>query len=136
MDTKIYIFSLDYGKRSEEKMFIKDILRNFDEDTVVGCGIFVNNNPYALELLFYVSIEKDVARFEEFLMQKYSNKKRIFNYFIQRRMRNPDKPFIVVNFDVPHNELPPLVQDYKYIDFSESDAMEILVNSIKKRLNK
>ena len=34
MDTKIYIFSLDYGKRSEEKMFIKDILRNFDEDTV------------------------------------------------------------------------------------------------------
>ena len=46
MDTKIYIFSLDYGKRSEEKMFIKDILRNFDEDTVVGCGIFVNNNPY------------------------------------------------------------------------------------------
>ena len=49
MDTKIYIFSLDYGKRSEEKMFIKDILRNFDEDTVVGCGIFVNNNPYALE---------------------------------------------------------------------------------------
>ena len=58
------------------------------------------------------------------------------NYFIQRRMRNPDKPFIVVNFDVPHNELPPLVQDYKYIDFSESDAMEILVNSIKKRLNK
>lgn len=82
MDTKIYIFSLDYGKRSEEKMFIKDILRNFDEDTVVGCGIFVNNNPYALELLFYVSIEKDVARFEEFLMQKYSNKKRIFNYFM------------------------------------------------------
>ena len=46
-------------------------------------------------------------------------------------MRNPDKPFIVVNFDVPHNELPPLVQDYKYIDFSESDAMEILVNSIR-----
>ena len=72
MDTKIYIFSLDYGKRSEEKMFIKDILRNFDEDTVVGCGIFVNNNPYALELLFYVSIEKDVARFEEFLRKKHN----------------------------------------------------------------
>ena len=62
MDTKIYIFSLDYGKRSEEKMFIKDILRNFDEDTVVGCGIFVNNNPYALELLFYVSIENIVIK--------------------------------------------------------------------------
>ena len=69
MDAKIYIFSLDYGKRSDEKLFIKEILRNFDKDTVVGCGIFVNNNPYALELLLYVSIEKDVARFEEFLMQ-------------------------------------------------------------------
>lgn len=82
MDAKIYIFSLDYGKRSDEKLFIKEILRNFDKDTVVGCGIFVNNNPYALELLLYVSIEKDVARFEEFLMQKYSNKKRVFNYFV------------------------------------------------------
>ena len=43
MDAKIYIFSLDYGKRSDEKLFIKEILRNFDKDTVVGCGIFVNN---------------------------------------------------------------------------------------------
>ena len=35
MDAKIYIFSLDYGKRSDEKLFIKEILRNFDKDTVV-----------------------------------------------------------------------------------------------------
>lgn len=269
MDTKMYIFSLDYGNRSEEKVFVKEILRNFGEDTAVGCGIFVNNNPYALELLFYVSIEKDVEKFEEFLRKNYSNKKRVFNYFmddifsafmqrgynsttfldesrvdlimtdernsiflfpsrqivqemwggvsmkkdarvflshsskdkkivdeifnqfqineigawydkyqiepgdsvtekinqgldesdigiicisnnflnspsgwtknelnyfIQRRMHNPDKPFIVVNFDVPHDELPPLVQDYRYIDFSETDAMETLVKTVKKRL--
>ena len=59
MDTKIYVFSLDYGKRSEEKEFIKAILREFDKDTVVGCGIFVNNNPYCLELLLYVSMKKE-----------------------------------------------------------------------------
>ena len=58
------------------------------------------------------------------------------NYFIQRRMRNPDKLFIIVNFDVPHDELPPLVQDYRYIDFSEKDAMEILVNVVKKQLDR
>lgn len=271
MDTKMYIFSLDYGNRCEEKLFIKEILKNFDNNTVVGCGIFVNNNPYALELLLYVSIEKELEKFEDFLKQKFSNKKRVFNYFmedivsvfmqrgyssvgftdetmvdlvmtdeanklflfpsrkmlqkmwggsnmkrdlrvflshsskdkkivdeifnqfqineigawydkyqiepgdsvtekinqgldesdigiicvsnnflnspsgwtknelnyfIQRRMRNPDKPFIVVNFDVPHDELPPLVQDYRYIDFSEADAMETLVNTVKKRLKK
>ena len=271
MDTKIYVFSLDYGKRSEEKAFIKAILREFDKDTVVGCGIFVNNNPYCLELLLYVSMKKEIERFEEFLREKYSNKKRVFNYFmndimnvfsqrgynsttfldenmvdlimtedrnsiflfpdrnilqrawggvgmkkvlrvflshsskdkknvdeifnsfqineisawydkyqiepgdsitekinqgldecdigiicisnnflnspsgrtkselnyfIQRRMRNPDKLFIIVNFDVPHDELPPLVQDYRYIDFSEKDAMEILVNVVKKQLDR
>ena len=36
--------------------------------------------------------------------------------------------------DVPYDELPPLVQDYKYIDFAKDDAMEILVDTLKKRL--
>ena len=271
MNTKIYIFSLDYGNRSDEKEFVKEILRSFDKDTVVGCGIFVNNNPYSLELLLYVCIEKEIERFEEFLKQRFQNKKRVFNYFmddilflfaqrgynsvtlgdenmvdlimtedsndiflfssrqvlqkkwggvaikrvpkvflshssgdkkivdeifnkfqineisawydkyqiepgdsitekinqgldesdigiicisnnflnsssgwtkselnyfVQRRMHNPEKFFIIVNFDVSHNELPPLVQDYKYIDFSEDGAMEILINTIKKRLER
>ena len=271
MDTKIYIFLVDYGRRSEEKEFIKEILNNFNKDTVVGCGVFVNNNPYCLELLLYVSVEKEIERFEVFLKEKYSNKKRVFNYFmndimrvfsqrgynvatfsdekmvdlimtedsnsiflfpdrnilqkrwgdvsmkkvsrvflshsskdkkmvdeifnnfqineigawydkyqiepgdsitekinqgldesdigiicisnnflnsssgwtkselnyfVQRRMRNPDKFFIIVNFDVPHDELPPLVQDYQYINFSEKGSMEMLVNSVKKRLDK
>ena len=56
------------------------------------------------------------------------------NFFIQRRMRIQDKIFIIVNFDVPHDELPPLVQDYKYIDFKEKDAIDVLVNTLKKKL--
>lgn len=30
METKKYIFSLDYGNRMEEKEFIKAVLREFD----------------------------------------------------------------------------------------------------------
>ena len=51
--------------------------------------------------------------------------------FIIKRIQNKD---IVVQGNP--KVFKALVQDYKYIDFSESDAMEILVNSIKKRLNK
>lgn len=57
------------------------------------------------------------------------------NFFIQRRMRNQDKTFIIVNFDVPHDELPPLVQDYRYIDFKEKDAIDVLNYTLQKKLN-
>lgn len=271
METKIYIFSLDYGNRMEEKEFIKAVLREFDSNTLVGGGIFVNNNPYCLELLFFASLEKDTDRFEDFMKKHFNDKQRVFNYFlddiiesfykrgynvktfieadevdfiitdepnglflfpskeivnktwgsnreikrtpkvflshsskdkeivdvifnefqksqisawydkyeiepgdsitekinqgldesdigiicissnflnapsgwtkselnffIQRRMRNQDKTFIIVNFDVPHDELPPLVQDYRYIDFKEKDAIDVLINTLQKKLN-
>lgn len=271
MDTKVYIFSLDYGDRINEKMFIKEVLKCFNKDTVVGCGIFVNNNPYCLELLFFVSLAKEVERFEKFLSKNYKNKRRIFNYFldeilesfthngyniatfidedsvdvimteeenniflfpckrilkekwgntqnvkkfpkvflshsskdkkiidkifnefqkngihawydkyqiepgdsitekinqgldesdigiicisnnfldstsgwtknelnyfIQRRMHDPSKYFIIINFDVPHDKLPSLIQDYKYINFGEEASMDILINTLKIHLN-
>ena len=50
-------------------------------------------------------------------------------------MRNQDKTFIIVNFDVPHDELPPLVQDNRYIDFKEKDAIDVLINTLQKKLN-
>lgn len=270
MDTKMYIFSLDYGNRIKEKEFIKAVLKNFDSNTLVGCGIFVNNNPYNLELLFFASLAKEVDRFDAFLKEHFSSKKRIFNYFlndmfgaftrrgynvatfvdiedvdliitedtneiflfpckevlkemwggneemdktirvflshsskdkkivdvifdefqkneisawydkyqiepgdsitdkisegldksdigiicisnnflngssgwtknelnffIQRRMHNPNKSFIILNFDVSHDELPPLVQDYKYIDFKEKDAIDILISTLRKKI--
>lgn len=271
MDTKMYIFNLDYGNRIEERNFIKDILRNFDEDVLVGCGIFVNNNPYNLEMLLFASLAKQIDKFEGFINDKYAKKKRIFNYFlndmitssfnkgynivtfideadvdnaisedinnvflfpckekldslwksnisdmknpriflshsskdkqyidlifhelqkseidawydkyqiepgdsitdrinegldasdigiiclssnflnsssgwtkaelnyfIQRRMQAPHKKFIILNFDVPHNEMPPLVQDYKYINFQEDGSIDTLINILKKRMN-
>lgn len=269
MNTKVYIFSLDYGNRLKEKKFIKDILKNFDRNSLTGCGIFVNNNPYGLELLLFLAFEKGMEEFEEFLQTNYNDKKKIFNYFlndilnsfqqggyntatfidetdvdsiivegvnelflipcseelnklwrsnlkmkrtlkvflshssydkktvdtifnefqksgisawydkyqiqpgdsitekineglnesdigiicisnyflnsssgwtknelnyfIQKRMRNPNKIFIILNFDVPHDELPPLVQDYKYIDYTEDDSIKTLIEVLKKK---
>ena len=76
METKKYIFSLDYGNRMEEKEFIKAVLREFDSNTLVGCGIFVNNNPYCLELLFFASLEKDTDRFEDFMKKHFNDNRR------------------------------------------------------------
>ena len=70
MNTKIYIFSLDYGNRCTEREFVKEMLRNFDENSLTGCGIFVNNNPYRLDLLLYVSVLDEIERFEDFIKQK------------------------------------------------------------------
>jgi len=270
MNTKKYIFSLDYGNRLVEREFIKDILKNFDNESLVGCVLLVNNNPYSFECLLYLSFAKDTDRFDEFIKNNYNKKTRVFNYFIddmissfvsrgynaisfidadsvdmaitdgtnglfefpsktifdsvwksnfqeykmkrvflshsskdkfivdeifnelqlheicvwydkyeiepgdsitdkinkgldesdigiicisenflnsdsgwtkselnffvQRRMRNSDKIFIIINFDVPHEELPPLVQDYRYVDYKEKGAIDFLVNTIKKRL--
>ncbi len=272
MNNKSYIFELSYAEREAEKIFIKKILNKFDITTLVGAAIFVNNNPYNLEMLLYLNFEKDAEKFDEWLNNNYSNKKRIYNYFhedlllesfrhkgyniatftddttvdgiitkennevflfpdkesissiwksgvakkkfmvflshsskdkgivdkifnevqkneisawydkyeiqpgdsitdkinegleksdigiicvsknflnsstgwtkselnyfIQRRMRRNKNDFIIINFDVPHDELPPLVQDYRYIDMREKDSLVILMNILKKRIKK
>ena len=269
MDTKTYIFDLEYKNRIQEKDFIKDILNSFDKETLTGCGIFVNNNPYCLELLLFASFSEGADKFENFLKEKYKDKKRVFNYFlddifasfssrayniltfsddrsvdsaitedanriflfpskdkldkiwhsnlnvkraprvflshsskdkkivdiifnefqkseisawydkyqiepgdsitdrinegldksdigiicisknflnstsgwtknelnyfVQRRMHNPNKT-LILNFDVPHNELPPLVQDFKYIDYKENNSVDVLIDALRKRL--
>lgn len=270
METKMYIFSLDYSERMKEKVFIKDILKRYDSNALVGCGLFVNNNPYNPEMLLFASFEKGVDDFESFIKSNYPSKRRIFNYFIddifesfqsrgynsatfideaevdsiitddpnflflfpskqkmnsiwktnlgfkkasriflshsskdnkivddifnelqkseihawydkygiepgdsiteklnegldrsdigvicisksflnspngwtknelnffvQRRIRNSDKAFIIFNIDVPHEDLPPLVQDYKYINYKEADSIDVLIETLKKKL--
>lgn len=268
MVEKSYLFSLNYENRMSEKEFIKEILKEFDDSELVGIGIYVNNNPYNLEMLLYLNFQKSEKRFEDWLNINYKNKRRLFNYFIddilasaftngynfatfidekdvdmtitneanliflypdkesmkslwktgivegngtiflshsskdknvvdkifneiqkhnirawydkyeiepgdsitdkindglnnsdigilcisrnflnsewakgelkyfiQRRMRSVKKDFICLNFDVPHDELPPLVQDYKYIDMKEDNAIDILIKTLKKSLS-
>lgn len=52
------------------------------------------------------------------------------NYFFQSRMREKKKKFIVVNLDLDIFELPPLIQDYLYIDMRNPGAIQQLVDTI------
>ncbi|MET3851416.1 toll/interleukin-1 receptor domain-containing protein [Paenibacillus sp. OAE614] len=266
-----YLFSLNYSERSKEKKFIKEILRKYNTQELVGAGIYVNNNPYNLQLLLHLNFEIDTSEFEEWLTNNYPEKKRkvnyfhsdifeslpnkgynvatfvdadtvdmaitkeanpifmfherevmdsiwntdilrddftvflshsskdkgivdkIFNelqiheirawydkyeikpgdsivdkindglessdlgiicisknflnsstgwtkselnYFIQRRMRSGRNDFICLNFDVKHEDLPPLVQDYRYIDMQDDRAFNILVEILKENSRK
>ena len=67
--------------------------------------------------------------------QHYQQLRRKLEAHLASNEPNQDKTFIIVNFDVPHDELPPLVQDYRYIDFKEKDAIDVLINTLQKKLN-
>lgn len=263
-----YIFSLSYEERMKEKKFIKDVLKRFATYQLVGAGIYVNNNPYNLQMLLHLNFTIDTSEFEEWLLENYPDKKRKFNYFhedifesmsskgyniatfidedtvnmaitkeanaiflfpdrdlmnsvwnsnvlrnditvflshsskdkemmdkifnvlqineirawydkyeirpgdsitdkineglensdlgiiclsknflnsstgwtkselnyfIQRRMRSGKTDFICLNFDLQHDDLPPLVQDYRYIDMQDDIAIETLVKTLKEK---
>lgn len=81
MEERGYLLSLDYSERTKEKKFIKEILRKYDTDQLVGAGIYVNNNPYNLQLLLHLNFVIDTSEFEEWLSINYPDKKRKFNYF-------------------------------------------------------
>ena len=266
MAERSYVISLNYAERMKEKDFIKEILKKYDINELVGAGIYVNNNPYNLQMLLHLNFEIDTTEFEQWLASNYPEKKRKFNYFhedifesmsskgynvatfinemtvdfaitkeaneifmfpdrdtmnsiwnsdvlrddinvfishssrdksivdnifnelqlhqirawydkyeikpgdsivdkineglensdigilclsnnflnspsgwtknelnyfIQRRMRSGMTDFICLNFDVKHEDLPPLIQDYRYIDMRESDAIGVLVDTLK-----
>ncbi|MDE8565726.1 toll/interleukin-1 receptor domain-containing protein [Anoxybacillus rupiensis] len=268
---KSYVFSLSYAERTKEKEFIKDILRRYDTNQLVGAGIYVSNNPYNFQLLLHLNFSIDTAEFENWLNENYPDKKRRFNYFhtdifeampskgyniatfidedsvdevivsnsnhiflfpekselnkiwdsdvlkedftiflshsskdkplvdvifnklqvheikawydkyeiqlgdsivdkineglensdlgiicisknflnsstgwtkselnyfIQRRMRSGKVDFICLNFDVEHSDLPPLVQEYRYIDMRENDSLDILIDTLKERIGR
>ncbi len=54
------------------------------------------------------------------------------NYFFQRRMKSGRKNFIILNIDLSLFELPPLLQDYRYISINSENWMNELIAVIKK----
>ena len=82
MESKSYLFALDYGNRKDEKEFVKAVLRRFDKNSLVGCGIFVSNNAYNFELYFFLYFEKSDTEFESWLSQNYPHKVRAYNIFV------------------------------------------------------
>ncbi|RPJ99321.1 toll/interleukin-1 receptor domain-containing protein [Priestia endophytica] len=81
-----YMFILDYGNRSREKIFILDLLQEFNRDLLTGVSLFVNNNPYNLEMYLFLNFQGDqgdIDNFELWLRKKYPYLRRIYNYFIR-----------------------------------------------------
>ena len=57
------------------------------------------------------------------------------NYFIQQKMKH-NKKFIVVNLGVSDDDMPPLLEDYRYIDAKSDSAIEELISSVRTQLNR
>lgn len=54
------------------------------------------------------------------------------NYFFQKRMRKSDKKFIVINIDLEHDEMPPLLQDYLYLNYDDPDCISKVIDEVRK----
>lgn len=52
-----YVWEADYGKRTKLTLFMKELLNRQDSKSLQTLGIFVNNNPYNLELFIFVSYD-------------------------------------------------------------------------------
>lgn len=71
-----FIIRLDYGDRENERTFVADVLDSFDRDTLCGANLFINNDPYGLELLLSLNFEKNGDSFEKWLRDRYPSKRR------------------------------------------------------------
>jgi hypothetical protein len=78
-----FIISLDYGDRENEREFVGDVLDEFDRNSLVGANLFINNDPYGLELLLSLNFEKDGNRFEEWLRSRYPQKRREYRLLFE-----------------------------------------------------
>ena len=79
----LYLFECDYGSRVGERQFVKDILNKFDKDYATMVGAVVNNNPYSLEFSIAVNLQKDPVVFERWLQEKYPEKLKRHNVFLE-----------------------------------------------------
>lgn len=75
-----YVVPLDYGNRKSEREFIRQLLQRYDTDTLVGCALFVNNNPYNLEALLCLNFRGEHHGFETWLTVEQPKKKRDFRF--------------------------------------------------------
>lgn len=123
---KSFLISFDYGDRANEMHFMRELLETFDNNTLIGCMLLINNNPYALEAILFLNFEKDSEKFESWISSKYPKKKRIFNYFID--------DIIVHMRNQGYNAL--TFTDTSMLDFQlSSEANEIFIFADRKIIN-
>jgi hypothetical protein len=90
----LYLFECDYGSRVKERQFVKDILNTFDKDYATMVGAVVNNNPYCLEFSVAVNLQDDPVRFERWLREKYPEKLKRHNVFLENALTFNVQTFI------------------------------------------
>lgn len=56
------------------------------------------------------------------------------NYFLQKRMNTGNPNFIVLNIDCEHEDIPPLIQDYRYLSLQKQEWKKELLNTISKKI--
>ncbi|MCH7369879.1 toll/interleukin-1 receptor domain-containing protein [Aeromonas sp. MR16] len=78
-----FIIRLDYGNRAEERKFVGNVLDTFDKDTLCGANLFINNDPYGLELLLSLNFEKNGDEFERWLRENHPSKKREYRLLFE-----------------------------------------------------
>ncbi|KGJ88568.1 toll/interleukin-1 receptor domain-containing protein [Colwellia psychrerythraea] len=103
-DQRSYLIELDYGNRKGERDFVKDILSRYDKNTLVGSILFVNNNPYHFELLWFLNFEKDFEDVDRYLASKYPTTKRAYNRFVTDLMASMDnKSYNLISVSTPED---------------------------------
>lgn len=96
---RTYILPLDYGNRTGEREFIREVLRRYDRDTLVGCGLLVNNNPYRLQAYLFLNFWSKSEDFEAWLSVSHPKKRRDFRFLFSEMVNAIfAKGFNVVTF--------------------------------------
>lgn len=99
-----YLIDLDYGNRKDERSFLKDILSRYNKDALVGSLLFVNNNPYHFELLWFINFESGHEDFDKYLATNYPTKKRAYNRFVTDLMASMEKKsYNVISINAPED---------------------------------
>ena len=84
MDLLTYIFKGSYFNRQKDKSFIKNVLSTFNKDEITGVGVKVNNNPWALEVFIFITIDTNYLKREIFTewIKQFGDKDSLHNIFI------------------------------------------------------
>lgn len=129
MITHSYIVPLSYGQRMVAREFVRSILENYDRNSLVGCVLFVNNNPYSLCSYLFLNFESKGETFEDWLKENHPDHSAIYSYLFDDLMSSlPSKSFNVASFSDPNDGLLDIVMS--------GDANEIYLFPDKDRMNK
>jgi TIR domain len=99
-----HIISLDYGDRKTEREFVRQLLHRYDRDSLVGCALFINNNPYHLESFLCLNFWDKNEDFESWLETHFPEKKRDYR-FLSKELADAvfSKGFNVIMFSDDKN---------------------------------